>query len=470
MQKAKKIGGMAIITCLILVLLAGCGGTKNDEGTNTGKGDENGNKGNQEAVTVKFSFWGGPEEKDAMLKLLDQFNSTHPGIHVEGVHIADDYLTKLNTMASSNTLPDLGYFPSGSLAVWQKGNKFADLTELYNSDRIGKKLDSVIFKNKDGSIIGAGVANEILLMNYNKELFDQANVPYPPASADQAWTWEQFVDAAKKLTTDRSGKHPGEDGFDANNIQTFGVNIQSLGQYYPAALFSSGTGVVSEDTSTITIGSSASVKALQSIADLMYKDQVMPKPSQMSTIPAEDTALLTKRIAMSISGQWSLQTLGKAVKEKKLQLGIGVLPKFETPVTTNFGEPVIIFNTDRTQKYKEQVEEVYAFIMNPEYSISLIENGLWMPNEEEWYKDEQLIKKWMDNPVHPPEYKTAVIDYGLNHTAQNPSYYWEDMEAFTIINPALDQLWQGKKTAEDVVKNDILPKLKKKYGDKYKYE
>lgn len=199
----------------------------------------------------------------------------------------------------------------------------------------------------------------------------------------------------------------------------------------------------------------------------MYVHQVMPKPSQMSTIPSEDTALLTKRIAMSISGQWSLQVLGKAMTDKKLNLGIGVLPKFKTPVTTNFGEPVIVFDTERTKKYKAQVEEVYTYIMNPENSIDLIAGGLWMPNEEQWYTDAERIKRWMDNPVHPDEYKTAVIDYGLNHTKQNHSYYWEDMEAFMVINPELDQLWLGKKRAEDIVKNAIIPKLKK---DKYLYE
>lgn len=466
-----KMRRNAMVWIALLLLVAVVAGCANGEKTGGSAQSPNGSaKANEEVVKLKFSFWGGPDEKESMLALLDQFNKLHPNIQVEGMHVADDYMTKMNTMASSNTLPDLGYFPSGAVATWIQNDKLADLTELYKSDRIGKKLDSVIFRKNDGSIVGAGVANEILVLNYNKELFDEANVPYPPASADEAWTWEQFVDAAKKLTKDRSGKHPGEAGFDANNVQTFGVNIQSLGQYYPAALFSNGTGIVSDDAKAFNIGSDASVEALQSIADLMYVDNVMPKPSQMSTIPAEDTALLTKRIAMSISGQWSLQTLGKAKNEKNLQLGIGVLPKFQTPLTTNFGEPVIIFNTERTQKYKEQVETVYAYIMNPENSISLINSGLWMPNEEQWYTDETLIDKWINTPVHPQEYRTAVVDYALKHTKQNPSYYWEDTEALNIINPELDQLWQGKKSAADVVRNDILPKLKAKYGDKYRYE
>jgi multiple sugar transport system substrate-binding protein len=30
-------------------------------------------------------------------------------------------------------------------------------------------------------------------------------VPYPPSKADQAWTWDQFLANAKKLTKDRAG-------------------------------------------------------------------------------------------------------------------------------------------------------------------------------------------------------------------------------------------------------------------------
>lgn len=69
------------------------------------------------------------------------------------MHIADDYMTKLNTMASSNTLPDLGYFPSGALATWVQNDKVADLTALYESE-------SVIFRKSDGSTIGASVPTE----------------------------------------------------------------------------------------------------------------------------------------------------------------------------------------------------------------------------------------------------------------------------------------------------------------------
>lgn len=41
-------------------------------------------------------------------------------------------------------------------------------------------------------------------MFYNKDMFDAANVEYPPTNADEAWSWDEFVEVAKQLTLDTS--------------------------------------------------------------------------------------------------------------------------------------------------------------------------------------------------------------------------------------------------------------------------
>ncbi len=87
--------------------------------------------------------------------------------------------------------------------------------------------------------------------------------------------------------------------------------------------------MLSQDGKQILIGTDASIEALEKIQDLMYKDYVMPKPSQASTIPSTDTAMLTDRVAMTITGSWDLRSLGDAIEQKGLALGMGVLPKWE---------------------------------------------------------------------------------------------------------------------------------------------
>ncbi len=74
----------------------------------------------------------------------------------------------------------------------------------------------------DGAVVAnATVLGEpILTVLYNPAAFEAAGIT--PASADQPWTWQELYDNAKLLTVDASGKHLGEDGFDAANVAQWG--------------------------------------------------------------------------------------------------------------------------------------------------------------------------------------------------------------------------------------------------------
>ncbi len=84
-------------------------------------------------------------------------------------------------------------------------NLLADVSDMYKPDEA--PLKSLAFTYK-GKTVGYSCADEVLVLYYNKKMFDDAKVAYPPASADKAWTWQQFIDAAKKLTKDQNGKTP----------------------------------------------------------------------------------------------------------------------------------------------------------------------------------------------------------------------------------------------------------------------
>ncbi|WP_274649244.1 ABC transporter substrate-binding protein [Paenibacillus humicola] len=454
----KKMFSIAVV--ILLAAVMGCSSNGADSPSSSPAGSSSGDK-----VELTFSFWGDNIEKESYTKLIESYNKAHPNVTIKPMYIPDDYNTKLNALAASNTLPDIAKMNAGQIFPWAKSNRFLDITPVHESNQVGKKLDYVAFKDSAGKTIGYSSNNEIIIMYYNKDIFDEANIPYPPANAANAWTWEQFVDTAKKLTKDKNGKHPGEPGFDPANITTYGVNMTRNYTTIQPFLLSNGGGLVTSSDKKLLLDTPESIEALQRIADLSNVDMVMPKPAQSSTLPSADAALLTKKVAMVIDGQWSLQVLGKAMAEQGLKLGTAVLPKMQQAVTINTGSAIEIMATENSKKHLKEAQEFYAFVMDPQNIFPLIETGLAMPNEEKWFTDPDLIKKWVDNPYHPKEYKESVVDYGLKNVQQQAGFYWEDdVKAQTIILPALDQLWLGKKTAEDVVKNDIMPKLKQELG------
>lgn len=444
---------------LIGLVFAGCGNTDK-------KADTSGK------VEIKFAFWGDTLEKESIEKLVGKFNDSNDKIHVTAQQIAyDNYMEKLNTQASTKTLPDIGYMLETSTSEWGKSGQLVDLSELYQSGGVFEdKIEESRYQYSDGKIYGSPAGPGMLTLFYSKKYFDENNIDLPPANVDQAWTWEEFVEILQKLTVDRNGLHPNESGFDKKNVKTYGItNFAGLG--YESLLKSNGGGIVSEDGKQILIGKQESIDALEKIQDLMYTYHVMPEPSQASTIPSTDTAMLTDRVAMSITGSWDLRGLGEAVEKKGLELGMGVLPKMgDKVVQMNFGPPIVVFKNDNTTENWEEVQTFLQYLMDPENSLDVINSGLWLPNQNDWYTEEEKLAKWTGQENSPVNKKEALVEGKEKALAKNKAFYCEDTTLIEqIINPALEQVWTGKKEPKKVVEEDILPKLKQQLGDKYEF-
>jgi len=268
MQK-KKILALSLSVLLMTSVLSGCG-SKPTTGTSASKAKQE----------ITYMAWYNNETGPAgTQKALDKFNSSQDKITVKLVSVPyADYVTKLNTMASSNNLPDSGMMVESQVIKWAVNGKLLDISNMYTGN--DAPLDSLAFKYK-GKAVAYSCANEVLLLYYNKDLFDKAGVAYPPASADQAWTWQQFVDASKKLTKDKNGKTPNDSGFDAKNIVTYGCNFNTISWMWPVLAMSNGGGLVSQDGKELLLGKPETIEAAQAIADLNLKDHVAPAPATL---------------------------------------------------------------------------------------------------------------------------------------------------------------------------------------------
>ena len=63
-------------------------------------------------VELIFTYWGSPFERQAVKKVIQQFNQQHANIRVRAQHIPNsNYTTKLVTMVAAGTVPDIAYIP-----------------------------------------------------------------------------------------------------------------------------------------------------------------------------------------------------------------------------------------------------------------------------------------------------------------------------------------------------------------------
>lgn len=462
MNTGKKLGAGMLMAALV-VGAVGCGNNDNNKtnsasspassGGATAKAAETSTS-KTKKVKITYSMWGSAEEGKTVQATADKFNASQDKIEVEVVAIPwESYMTKLNTQATGKQLPDTGMLKEDGVIQWSSDGMLNDVSAMYEGSD-SKPLDSLAYKYQ-GKTVAYAAANEVLLLYYNKDMFDKAGVAYPPSALDQAWTWDDFVATAKKLTVDKKGKHPGEDGFDAEGIVQYGASVENLPWQLETWTLSNGGGFYSADGTEVKIGEDASAEAIQKVADLYLKDHVAPL-SVGQTDDGIQRTIIAGTVAMATNGAWNVGTSLNAAKEGGLKYGVAVLPYMKDKVTLNTGGANVVFSQT---KHPQEAMEWLKWYNSEENNWGLISSGIWMPTLEKWYKDETLTHKWVDNPNFPPydEYKSAVVDYAQSSAARPASWFYTNhtTEFNTLLGSILGDVWTGKTTAKDAIAKNL---------------
>ncbi|MEQ4209212.1 sugar ABC transporter substrate-binding protein [Actinopolymorpha sp. B9G3] len=403
---------------------------------------------------LQFMYWGSSYEQKAINAMLGQFEAEHEGVSAKPLYTPQEYDTKVNTLVASNRAPDVAYMGGAIGYRLAEQGKLVNLYTYFDKyPALADRLPGTYFWYGRDKTFGTQTANEVMLLWYNKDVLADAGVDTPPADAADAWSWDTFVETATRLTLDQDGRRPDQSGFDPKRIRQFGVSTSI--QYPPAwegFLRSNGTGFVDEAGRKCLLDTPPAIEVFQNLQDLMYEHRVAPTPVQLgNNAPATNVQLQTKRIAMAIDGQWILLDMAQS----KLDFGIGVLPSYQEPTTIQLGGASVVFTGS---KHPEEAIELYLFHNDPQY-VDLFTDGLWMPLEKKYYTEPEAIDSWIDNDVHPPEYKSAVVDYTLNHASTVFTQRLKNMDNISeVLTPALQQIEGGKQSAKEVL-TAVTPKI-----------
>ena len=174
---------------LLTVAAAGCGGSSSS-------GNSNG--------VVNITIWHGyvDTEGKAMTALVNEFNATHPKIHVTAHFYGNsDYaLQKVLAAIAGGDPPDISYLYGSWAANIAQSPKTLVLNNYINKDPSFDWSDFWPSERQvatvNGKIVGVPALVDNLALVYNKELFQKAHLAYPTAN----WTWADLQAAAKKLT------------------------------------------------------------------------------------------------------------------------------------------------------------------------------------------------------------------------------------------------------------------------------
>jgi multiple sugar transport system substrate-binding protein len=402
-------------------------------------------------VKLTYVYWGSIAEDEAIKTALKNFEAAHPGITVEPMYLPGDldgstYNAKMKSMAASGTLPDLGYFRPEEFANYAVKDFFLPLDEYIEADGLDIAYLPQTWKKVRGVTYGAYTAAECQVMWYNKDVLKAAGVPLPPASYEDAWKWDTFVNYLKQITVDNSGNHPGDPGFNSAKIQTYGVVYDLWSAMYYPTLWSNSGGVITDDGTEIIIDSPESIEAIQRLGDLINKHYVMPYMGGGSGLPSPSVMLANEQLGFWVTGQWTLLELGGI---EDLPLGVAGLPVQKNPAQLYLSGINVIF---AATKHPGEAWLLQKWMMDPGMTLDLYTSGLWMPTKESYYTEPSDLARWIDNPVHPEGFKEAVLD-SMQIAIPEPIYIkninqiWGD-----FLNGAMEKIWTGQATAEAALK------------------
>lgn len=407
---------------------------------------------------VTFAWWGSPFEKDTVVNMLDGFTEA-TGIPTEKQHLPNvDYMNSMQAMAAAGNLPDVFYLSTPFMVAWAQKSVIKDLTELHSSDAEAD-IEQIVEVNRfriGSRVYGTGAATEPYMMFYNRKIFDEADMEYPPATVEEAWSWEDFIEIAKQLTVDENGNTAADSGFDAENIQTFGVDLPRWGgswRVFSPGLWQNGSEVYSEDENTLFPDQEIAIEVLQKTADTYVQHKVAASPEFFGQVGMSSIQLMENdRLAMFLSGNWSLEALSNT----SIDYGEAVVPIM--------GPEYVVWAPSEAIAVSENTADIdsawslYKWVVFGEGSLALSRSGLWQPQRVDLLTTDEGRAKWMTDGVHTPEHITAACLPSVHNARRMPLRLGHSEVEGRLLGPAVGPVYTGEVSAQEALES-VLPEI-----------
>ncbi|GIO34057.1 MULTISPECIES: ABC transporter substrate-binding protein [Paenibacillus] len=298
----KWSAGLAFLLMFSMVLSACSSGSSKDAAS--GGGESGGSS--EKTVELKFTTWGELSADSVEKKLADQFNETHPNIKVTFEPVpGDGYATKLTTSLAAGQAPDVFLIGEGDYFKYVDKGVVEPLDDYVKNDGAFKtdifQPDLINMGKIDGKLYYLPKDFNPLALWYNKRMFDEAKIPYP----SDKWTWDDMIDAAKKLTKkDDKGK-----------VTEFGFNATKWEYPIYIYLWLNGADIGNEDGTKAEgfMNSDKTIAAMEKYVALTKgEDRVSPTPQDTETLGGDSSMFMTDKLAMMITGRWVKSDLDKS--------------------------------------------------------------------------------------------------------------------------------------------------------------
>jgi ABC-type glycerol-3-phosphate transport system substrate-binding protein len=307
------------------------------------------------------------------------------------------YESKLKVAMSSGELPDVIGVDSPNVSAYAESGAIVPLDDVWAvSDR-----EDIIYAVRQGwtykgQIWGAQHEETNSVLFYNRDMLEAAGLK-PADKIEDAWTWEETVEAAKKLTRKDAN---GETIVYGILPLMAGPNIAHEGQSYVSNTWTWQAGAeIMNPEGTSVEGYFNSEKNLNALK-LFRRMFVIDKSAPMTEIP---NGFQTGKIAMWITGPWIISTL-KTVPD--FNWGAMPLPKGERLASNSGGWGYSI--TYKAADKAAAMKVILAKTGKEGQLIDIIEGGA-LPNRKSLLDKAPFLKEYPYPMILEQLEKTAKV-------------------------------------------------------------
>jgi multiple sugar transport system substrate-binding protein len=403
-----------------------------------------------------------PWERDIV---IPAWQKAHPDTFVKILNIRqDDIAVKREAMIAAGEQLDVWSTNWGGdgFASDRARGLITDLTPLIDRDKydLSDFVPAVLkIYQSEGKQWGIPFLTTGSYIYYNMKLFDDAKIPYPTTDwDDQSWTWDKYVETAKKLTKN----------VDDPNTAVYGASYSVLNLEGPPMLF--GQFIWPQDSyatgyaDKVTVTDEKSVKAYQAFHDLVYKDKVAPDPATNTALDQLGGAFQSGRMAMVMSGGWGHWSFKGLIDDPKgFCWGVAPMPWGSPDAKTRtviYTDPWVITKGLKPEE-QDSAWEFIKFLASPEQAAAYTKATGTPPTRSSLLAD--YYKSY--SKCMAPEKVKEVFEGAFTHGRESSNHLlvkWDSLnQAWSNL---LDPFWSDPEAKAA----DVLPQVESAVNDELK--
>jgi multiple sugar transport system substrate-binding protein len=432
---------MILVTALMMVSFIGCSSSSTSSAVS---GNSGGSGDSKKKVELEWLVRSDPGTNPWEELVAKEYEKRNPNTKVKLTIVPNDQLDqKLSTRIASGDTPDVifaNWAVGGFGTYWKQLLDITPYIELEPDVLKGFNEKILDIYKRDGRQYGLPVLSLGSFLFYNKDLYDEAGLPYPTTDwNDTSWTWDKMVANAKKLTKsagDQQKRVYGVvDGLWPANADAWMFG----GDYFSKESYE--TSILGEPT----VNDPAVRQGIQAHYDLIHTYKVSPSSAEMKAVSALGDPFLTGKVAMVMTGGWGFWSY----KPAKFRWGVAALPYVEGRRPVLFNDQI---NIMKGTKHPHEAWGLIKLVADPEFGlkkyvemthISPPHDGLL----EGWYSQ---ISKALDQPA---EQIKQVNEGALNNGSESANHLLFSYTSIeNVMNQALGAVYDGSKDIDAALK------------------